>query len=334
MSVRGPMICLAVTLAACTSPPETMPGAPAAALARADAPIPSGSLCVANANSIAIYAPGSTSPIRTISHLQPVSMAFDRGGDLYVGIFSRVRGGVVEYHRGTIAVVQTIKHQVRDPRALAFDGSDNLYIANFKASPGDVTIYSPSGAFVGVIRAGISHPGELVFDSQGNLYAGNVSSDITVYAPGQTTVSRTIYQGIGGPLALAIDADNNLYSVNNFNVTVYAPGSLKVLRTLSDGIVLPSTLAFDRAGNVYVANWGPNPSQSSVTVYRHASRRPRRAIRDGISDPDALVFDHKGNLYVANYATNTIAIYAPDTLRLLRTIRTGIVRPLKLAISP
>jgi DNA-binding beta-propeller fold protein YncE len=86
-----------------------------------------------------------------------------------------------------------------------------------------------------------------VFDGSGNLYVANAGdNDVTVYAPGSTSVLRTISQGVSVPDALGFDGSGNLYVVNykRRTVTVYAPGKTSVLRTISQGLVNPRALAF------------------------------------------------------------------------------------------
>jgi DNA-binding beta-propeller fold protein YncE len=59
-----------------------------------------------------------------------------------------------------------------------------------------------------------------------NLYVVNGGNNtITVYAPGSTSVSETITEGVSYPLALAIDRHDNLYVSNSGSIAVYAPGT-------------------------------------------------------------------------------------------------------------
>src|SRR5579862_3555261 len=188
-----------------------------------------------------------------------------------------------------------------NPRALAFDASGNLYVANNPHS-----------------------------DGEGNT--------VTVYAPGSTTAMQTISQGLFDPTAIAVDASGNLYVANRgaWTVTVYAPGSTSVLRTISysDGISYPVALAFDGAGNLYVANQYEEPDGSvSVTVYAPGGTSPLRKISQGMDRPQALAFDNSGNLYVANLAGNTITVYAPGSTSVLRTISQGVYHPAGLAFD-
>ena len=61
---------------------------------------------------------------------------------------------------------------------------------------------------------------------------------MTVYAPGSTSVRRTLRQGVNKPTALAFDDRGRLYVANAWanTVTVYAPVRKQVLRVISDGV--------------------------------------------------------------------------------------------------
>ncbi len=52
----------------------------------------------------------------------------------------------------------------------AFDSSGDFYVADDLS--GEVSEYSPSGAYTGVFASGLANPISLVFDNQGNLYVG------------------------------------------------------------------------------------------------------------------------------------------------------------------
>ncbi len=52
----------------------------------------------------------------------------------------------------------------------AFDSSGDFYVADDLS--GEISEYSPTGAYTGVFASGLANPISLVFDNQGNLYAG------------------------------------------------------------------------------------------------------------------------------------------------------------------
>jgi hypothetical protein len=87
------------------------------------------------------------------------------------------------------------------------------------------------------------------------LYVATEVGGISVYAPGSSSVLRTISSGVEDPLnQLWFDSFGDLYVANFTNVTAYAPGITSILRTISDGIGYSSSVTIDANDNVYVAN--------------------------------------------------------------------------------
>ncbi|MGA8534919.1 MAG: hypothetical protein WB615_12500, partial [Candidatus Tumulicola sp.] len=212
-------------------------------------------LYVANlvGDTVTVYAPGSGAVLRTISHgvNEPEVLAFDGSGDLYVANdsyrYPRNRGGSVTVYapgktRARLKIGPT--QGVNVPKALAFDGSGNLYVAN--GGGNTVTAYAPgSGTVLRTISQGVNVPAGLAFDGSGNLYVANGGANtVTVYAPGSGTILRTISQDVNGPRSLVFDGSGNLYVANRVGntVTVYAPGSGAVLRTISQSVYDPGAL--------------------------------------------------------------------------------------------
>ncbi len=135
-----------------------------------------GSCC--GTSSIAVYAPGGTSPIRTITDgngQYPAAMSFDENGNLYVATYCLNSCGIppaiTEYAPdGTTPIRTVTEGLVGIVLAMTLDSSGNLYVAN----GGNRAHSDPN-------------PGNLV-----------------VYAPGTTLPMRTVTNGIQNPIALGI----------------------------------------------------------------------------------------------------------------------------------
>jgi sugar lactone lactonase YvrE len=281
-----------------------------------------------------VYAPGGTSPIRTITDgiKQPFALALDNAGDLFVaswcGCDAGTGGVVTEYASGKGKVILRIS--VQKPNALAFDPSGNLFVGGLKT----VTGYAPgSKTPFETISNGIKTPMALAFDSTGNLYVGNLGksskgfNNVTVYAPGNTTPSETITQGINYPYSLLIDQSNNLYVANlQGKVTIYAPGSTSPTKTVMKFICGPRELAFDSKYDLYVANWCSESDSWSVTGYAPGGGALKRNINMGIYLPTAIAFDNKDNLYVANNRQSgaAILVYPPNSTTPQYSITDGV----------
>jgi sugar lactone lactonase YvrE len=315
---------------------------------------PSGYLYVSNCvrcvdpfhyNTITIYAPKSTKPLRTIRtgyHL-PGNIAFDATGNAYVNVDLSIN--VYEKH-GT----RRLRTLSGAAGMLDFDASGNLFSAQRKYDNGGGRVFVfPPGATTPsyAITKGIYNPGAITIDANDNaLYVANSShNDVAVYPAGRLEPSRTIgvATGLEDPQALALDANGNLYAANTYEstVTVYAPGGSDVLRTITKGIASPSALAFDRAGNLYVANVYGNEGGSEVggaiTVYAPGESKPFLSIVNGVHGANySLGFDRAQNLYVASgcpYENAPITVYAHASKTLLRTISKGIAFPCALALD-
>ena len=172
----------------------------------------------------------------------------------------------------------------------------------------------------------------------GYLYVANYAANtITVYAPGASSVLRTISSGIQSPYRIIFDTAGNLYVANNStqfgsSIVVYAPGSATVARKITAGIHSPGSLAFDASGNLYVANFSGGPgSKGSISVYARGKNTVLRTIASGISHPKDIGFDPKGNLYVANSGLpGSVTVYAPGASTVLRSITDKIDNPFTL----
>lgn len=277
---------------------------------------------------------------RTIIHgvNNPVALALDKSGNLYVSNSTTDNGNVAVYAADTGRLLRTVSGYNGVSYALAFSPGGELFVvSNYKKGccgiGGSVAVYAPGGThpFRQLSNVG-SFPGKPAFDASGNLYQPNFDNFpgwIGVYAPGAKTPFRIVSKGIGFPLQLVFDAHQQLYVLNGVfgggnDVTAYARGSGSPSRTITAGLSNSSAMAVDSEGNLYVANRGARRVLASVAVYAPTGTAPVRTIRTGIRDPIALAFDTKGELYVANATVkgaSTVTVYAPNSENLKRTYR-------------
>lgn len=210
-----------------------------------------GYLYVANASasppSVTIYQPGSPTPVQTLTQniVNPQALAFDSTGVLYVanGKTSAHPNGSVAVCSGspparacTKTLVPSILAPIDNPRALAVDASNNVYVAN------DVDVMS------GSVTKCASYP-------------GNVCSP--------TPIGSSYLRA---PNALVIDTNNHLcvssYGNNEvvcFNPTSYA-SLWKIIQPSPGNIQRPVGLAVGQvSGWLKVVNNGPG--NGSLTQY-------------------------------------------------------------------
>lgn len=230
-------------------------------------------------NAVTEYAAGTSAFVRGFlnGNNGPDAIAADAFGDVAVANTNYYYPNVAVYPNGL-----DISNHVDDPVALAYDASRNLYVAN---GSGSVTVYAASGKLVRTIDNGHIQPQALAIDPSQNLYVAgwfDYTPQVQVYAPGKTTPSASITQGIDSPVSVAFARD--LYVANCpscgygsstqavDSVTVYAPGGTKPIRTLTIGFDIPRQLATDKSGNLYVMG------TASIAVYAPGASKPSRII--------------------------------------------------------
>lgn len=171
------------------------------------------------------------------------------------------------------------------PNGLAFDGSGNLFVADYLnhrirkiSSSGVVTTFAGSGA-AGVIdglgtAAQFYYPRGLCFDSYGNLYVTEVYGPLRIISE-SGEVSSILSSGITGfHDGVAIDNLGNIYvsstlsSDQNYIYKIGVTGSGNAITSsqygYQDGIVSESKFAYpaglwaDKAGTIFVADLANN----------------------------------------------------------------------------
>ncbi len=311
---------------------------------------PSGYLYVSNCQhclapvkevTLTIYTPRTFKLFHTIVKSwrdQPAETDFDNSGNLYLDAGSSI--DVYQDH-GTKRL-RTIGGAAG---IFCFDALGNLYSAQPKYINygGRVLVYAPGAETPEyTITDGVYAPLAVTTDAAGNLYvADSVQNEISVYALGSSTPSRTIQvaTGLVDPQGLAFDRAGNLYVANTYssNVYVYAPGSTKVLRTIESGTVNPTALRFDGEGNLYVSNTAGIGPSGFIGVYAPGESEPRLEISKGINGATyGLAFDAAGNLYVASGCPQhgePITVYAPGKRNVLRTIGRAGINPCAIALD-
>jgi DNA-binding beta-propeller fold protein YncE len=185
-------------------------------------------------------------------------LAFDSNGTAYVGYIGSSTTGLGGIFRvgpsGLELVVQTPQ-----PRGIAFDDKNNLFIAD--SSLHDIIRVDPSGVTSTVYSFGPSvQPLRVAFDAQGQLF---VAANAGVYRIDSPGVAAQIIDGVSFPsgllpLGIAFDASGNIFVGDHYNHRVvkfdHSGSFISVFADASDGIANPWGLAIDLDGSVYVAN--------------------------------------------------------------------------------
>jgi sugar lactone lactonase YvrE len=312
-------------------------------------------LYVGGSGSVTVYAPGSVTPLRTITQgiFNASALAFDASGNLYVvncHLICKGKGTVTVYAAGTNTLLRTITEGMRYPTGIAVDESGKLWVANEYS----VNVYARrSSKPLRTINNGVARPVALALTSLGKLYVannlGDTDSNFTVYAPGAGQPMRTVSKGVYSPATMLLSGKLYIGNGNPIStpgkccsVAVYGlGGDLKM--SITQGVKYPRALALDGSGNLYVANCatcaGVGSPQDSVTVYAAGKDTVLRTISKDVGAPSALAFDGSGNLYVANGNANgnnpfSVTVYPKGkSTNPIRTIETK-YSPLALAFGP
>ena len=200
-----------------------------------------------------IYEFAPSGPPRVFASVpqNPIGLAIDSSGDLFVGtiqgsIFKVTPGGTVSPFGSGTSI-----------RGLAFDRNGNLFAADF--ANGDIYKFTPSGSR-SVFASGLRVPMWLAFDGTGNLFAGTrYSGEIYKITPGGT---QSIFASGLGPLGgLAFDNLGNLFvgdakcegcGRGQGLIYKFTPAANKTV--FASGLSSPGGLAFGWNGNLFVAD--------------------------------------------------------------------------------
>ena len=229
---------------------------------------------------------------------------------------------------GPINSISGSSTSLTDPRALALDGSGEIYVADGVGSAVRVYAVGASGN-VAPVRT-ISDSGnphaiffDITFDNNGNVATAmsNAFDVFPVGANGSVTPLRRV--SISGAQAIRFDTSGNAYVATGYvgagsqnGVAVFGPSASATaapLRTisadLSKALADPIDAAVDASNNLYVTNEGSLVGGvDSVTVYKAGASgypQPLHAISGAntlLSQPTGITIDPNGTIYVLNQA--------------------------------
>jgi sugar lactone lactonase YvrE len=218
--------------------------------------------------SIDEFTPNGVQSIFASGLNNPLGLAFDRAGNLFVADTGTYTGTGAVYKFTPAGVRTTFASSLNFPRALAFDSQGNLFVA-----ADETTIYkfTPSGARTTFATVQSGAYG-LAFDRAGNLFVAAGFSFVknenggTVYKFTPTGVRTTFASGLNSPFALAFDSQGNLFVADNgygydffLDAALYkfTPSGLRsTVASVNDQVpVNPTGLAIDSADNLFVSDY-------------------------------------------------------------------------------
>jgi hypothetical protein len=167
----------------------------------------SGNLYIANTNAVSIFAPGATTPYRTLAVPGPLALAFDGNGNLYVASGNNTVSKFAPEATTPSATLTGLSQ----PQNLAFDGNGNLFVLNFAKNT--VSKFAPGATTPSATLTGLDGGEYMVVDGSGDLFVANsLNSTVSEFAPGATSPSA-ILTGLSltnqAPIGMVVDSSGN-----------------------------------------------------------------------------------------------------------------------------
>jgi pectin methylesterase-like acyl-CoA thioesterase len=195
------------------------------------------------------------------------------------------------------------------PATVAVDGHGDVYTVNPSVQVAQIVLSSPStstpisGALTGV-------PNQLTVGTDGSVYAAVAgSANIVKLTPSGASYSTQSItnSAIVSAYAIAVDANNNVYVVDNTNGSVVKFSQTTGIATTLTATALntPTALALDGQGNVLVADKGAG-AVYRLPVAGIASGLPSIVTVTGTIIPVGVAADPAGDVYIADASTNSI----------------------------
>jgi sugar lactone lactonase YvrE len=227
----------------------------------------SGKIYVVNAGSgtVTTYLPDGTETTPTISGLAgPWGIAVDRHGKIYVvtpGYQSCYFGNVTTYKPDGTRATPTIQID-GEPNGIAIDSSGKIYVSLYCAGPsgeGEVNTYKPDGTptaptltdaqgILNPVGMTIAHDKLFVADGTGGWWWGSVTTYTLDGRPAKPTLT---YQGIAGPIGVAVNRNGKIFVANQLagkgqvygDITSFLPNGPETKPTIVNGIRQPGFIA-------------------------------------------------------------------------------------------
>ncbi len=234
----------------------------------------------------------------------PSEVAVDAAGNTYVA--DAGLGAVLMYPAGSGATTAGVPvgTGLTAPTGVAVDGAGDVLIAD---SGNIIEVpYGPSGLNAAgqvTLRSGLGTNLKLAADGLGNLYVtdpdnGRVVKLGLVGATSGGMLSPELdISGFTAPAAIAVDANNNAYVLDNQNlIELTEPAGTQT--TVVNSLGAATGLAVDASGAVYATLSGGTvriPSVSGVLT-----QSAQTAIAASVTSPAGIAIDKSGNIYVVD----------------------------------
>jgi len=253
-------------------------------------------LTVAQAGSNYLAAPAPVTPLVSTGLSQPLSVAVDGGGNVYIA--DRGNNAVKEWVAASNTVTTLVASGLSSPFGVTVDGAGNVYIAD----TGNNAIkewVAVSNSVIMLVSSGLSSPFGVTVDGAGNVYIADTGGikQWSVLNNSLTTLVSTFQ-----PAGVAVDAAGNVYIADNNSTIKKWTAAKNILTTLVSGLNAPAGVAVDGAGNVYIAD----TFNGAIKKWTAVNNTITTLVSSGLNRPESVAVDGVGNVYIADSNNNAI----------------------------
>jgi sugar lactone lactonase YvrE len=274
-----------------------------------------------------LFQPGTQSVLGAGSG-QPVNLALDGNGNLYVSFNNSTALSEMLAVDGTIPASPTIKTIASGLNAfgpVAMDGSGNLFLGAVDSKNALQEVLAVNGSIpasptIRTLCCGFSMVSGIAVDGSGSVYITEANNTVLKLwaVNGSVPASpgvETLGSGFNEPGGIAVDASGNVYVADTGNRAVkeilavngIIPPTSPTIRTLGSGFVSPQSIAVDGNGNVFVGDPGISSVKEILAVNGSIPASPTIiTLGSGILFPIDVTVDGSGNVYVADFASKQV----------------------------
>lgn len=240
----------------------------------------------------------------------------------------------------------TITKDVSAPDAIAFDASDNLYVANLTGGAkhtGSVTVYPPGDTTPSKPTILTSCPTAISISKFGDIYvASNCNNTVTIYDGSTRKLEQTLgAPQIENPQGLDLDSNAVLYVANADSAT-YPTGDVAVCagsppnklckkKIIGSGktpvVDNPQALRVYTTDYLFVANDdGAKSTVSRFKPYTDGNKFVDAWGMGDVNDPNELRFDSSGHLCASSGGNNSVYCFVSANV-VFREVTNGVESP-------
>ena len=201
--------------------------------------------------------------VKTLDQFEdPVGVAVDGSGNLYVSWISKYGGGVLKGSdcASGSCVITAVGSGFEDPFGVAVDRSGNVYVADTDHNAvKEVPPGCASASCVTTLGGGFKGPYGVAVDVNGNVYVADTGNNAVKEMPAACASAgcvATLGGGFNGPFGVAVDGIGNVYVSDTGNNAVKdmpaGCASSACVATLAGGVTDPAGIAVDESGNIYL----------------------------------------------------------------------------------